>query len=134
MCICFSWEINVMSTDVPHHSCLGSQIINLGTRLTDFGTASLKIHWPKETENGKWLLYLMNIHSTGVENIDCTPKNEFNSLYLVSKNIMLMCGGCSACLSLYILIHMSVICSVMDAVHAHTHQIFDHIYLDKQRY
>uniref|UniRef100_A0A7N8XRZ2 Integrin, alpha 6b n=1 Tax=Mastacembelus armatus TaxID=205130 RepID=A0A7N8XRZ2_9TELE len=59
------------------------RIINLGNRLTDFGTATLKIHWPKLTENGKWLLYLMKISSTGVEKIECSPKNEINRLGLV---------------------------------------------------
>uniref|UniRef100_A0A7N9AWP6 Integrin, alpha 6b n=1 Tax=Mastacembelus armatus TaxID=205130 RepID=A0A7N9AWP6_9TELE len=60
------------------------RIINLGNRLTDFGTATLKIHWPKLTENGKWLLYLMKISSTGVEKIECSPKNEINRLGLVT--------------------------------------------------
>uniref|UniRef100_A0A7N8WV51 Integrin, alpha 6b n=1 Tax=Mastacembelus armatus TaxID=205130 RepID=A0A7N8WV51_9TELE len=62
------------------------RIINLGNRLTDFGTATLKIHWPKLTENGKWLLYLMKISSTGVEKIECSPKNEINRLGLVSES------------------------------------------------
>uniref|UniRef100_A0A7N6A2K7 Integrin, alpha 6b n=1 Tax=Anabas testudineus TaxID=64144 RepID=A0A7N6A2K7_ANATE len=62
------------------------RIINLGSRLTDFGTAFLKIEWPKETEQGKWLLYLMKISSTGVDNIACTPKNEINSLKMVSNS------------------------------------------------
>ncbi|KAF7661523.1 hypothetical protein LDENG_00258880 [Lucifuga dentata] len=56
------------------------RIINLGKRLTDFGTASLIIHWPKETQKGKWLLYLMKISSTGVEQMTCTPENEVNPL------------------------------------------------------
>lgn len=77
----------MLSADVPHHSCRASQIINLGTRLKDFGTASLEINWPKETEQGKWLLYLMKISSTGLENIDCTPKKEMNSLNVVSKTL-----------------------------------------------
>uniref|UniRef100_A0A7N8WTC7 Integrin, alpha 6b n=1 Tax=Mastacembelus armatus TaxID=205130 RepID=A0A7N8WTC7_9TELE len=62
------------------------RIINLGNRLTDFGTATLKIHWPKLTENGKWLLYLMKISSTGVEKIECSPKNEINRLGLETTN------------------------------------------------
>ncbi|XP_070775787.1 integrin alpha-6-like [Enoplosus armatus] len=56
------------------------RIINLGKRLTNFGTATLEIEWPKETENGKWLLYLMKISSTGVEHIECSPKGEINPL------------------------------------------------------
>lgn len=56
------------------------RIINLGKRLTDFGTATLDIDWPKETEQGKWLLYLMKISSTGVDHIECSPKEEINPL------------------------------------------------------
>ncbi|XP_028329036.1 integrin alpha-6-like [Gouania willdenowi] len=55
------------------------RIINLGKRLADFGTATLNIDWPKETEKGKWLLYLMKISSMGVE-MECTPKGEINPL------------------------------------------------------
>ncbi|XP_041848490.1 integrin alpha-6b [Melanotaenia boesemani] len=56
------------------------KIINLGKSLTDFGAATLNIDWPKETEKGKWLLYLISISSTGVNRIDCTPKNEIDPL------------------------------------------------------
>ncbi|XP_044074284.1 integrin alpha-6-like isoform X2 [Siniperca chuatsi] len=56
------------------------RIINLGKRLTNFGNATLEIEWPKETEKGKWLLYLMEISSTGVEQIECSPKGEINPL------------------------------------------------------
>ncbi|XP_020566645.1 integrin alpha-6 isoform X1 [Oryzias latipes] len=56
------------------------RVINLGKRLTDFGTATLEIDWPKETEQGKWLLYLMNINSMGVDQIKCTPSAEINPL------------------------------------------------------
>ncbi|XP_008300785.1 integrin alpha-6-like isoform X2 [Stegastes partitus] len=56
------------------------RIVNLGKRLTDVGTASLDIYWPKETEQGKWLLYLMKISSTGVDQIECTPRGEINPL------------------------------------------------------
>ncbi|XP_035985039.1 integrin alpha-6b isoform X1 [Fundulus heteroclitus] len=52
------------------------RIINLGKRLTDLGTATLQIEWPKSTKDGKWLLYLMKISSTGVEQINCTPREE----------------------------------------------------------
>uniref|UniRef100_A0A671Z2I0 Integrin, alpha 6b n=1 Tax=Sparus aurata TaxID=8175 RepID=A0A671Z2I0_SPAAU len=54
------------------------RIINLGKSLTDFGTATLDINWPKETAEGKWLLYLMKISSTGVDHMECTPKEEVN--------------------------------------------------------
>ncbi|XP_076601774.1 integrin alpha-6-like isoform X1 [Chaetodon auriga] len=56
------------------------RIINLGKRLTDLGTATLDIEWPKETGQGKWLLYLMKISSTGVDHIECSPKGEINPL------------------------------------------------------
>ncbi|XP_034038812.1 integrin alpha-6-like [Thalassophryne amazonica] len=53
-------------------------IINVGKRLTDLGTASLVIHWPKETAEGKWLLYLMNISAVGVDQLKCLPKGVIN--------------------------------------------------------
>ncbi|XP_035526753.1 integrin alpha-6-like isoform X1 [Morone saxatilis] len=58
------------------------RIINLGKRLTEFGTATLEIYWPKETKHGKWLLYLMKISSTGVDHIECSPKVEINFLQM----------------------------------------------------
>nr|XP_046263833.1 integrin alpha-6-like isoform X2 [Scatophagus argus] len=67
---------------ITHHF----RIINLGKRLTDLGTATLDIHWPKETEEGKWLLYLMKISSTGVEHIRCTPEQEVNPLKMEPSN------------------------------------------------
>lgn len=57
--------------------------------MTDFGTATLDINWPKETAEGKWLLYLMKISSTGVDHMECTPKEEVNPRKLVSGNITL---------------------------------------------
>lgn len=58
------------------------RIINLGKRLTDFGTASLEIEWPKETVDGKWLLYLTKIEPTGgLEHIECT-RDAINTLQL----------------------------------------------------
>ncbi|XP_076000805.1 integrin alpha-6-like isoform X2 [Genypterus blacodes] len=54
------------------------RVINLGTRLAGLGNASLVINWPKETSDGKWLLYLMKISSTGVDQIRCTPEREIN--------------------------------------------------------
>ncbi|CAL8281416.1 unnamed protein product [Lota lota] len=54
------------------------RIINLGKPLTDFGSASLIISWPKENEGGKWLLYLMDITSEGVEKVNCSPAKEVN--------------------------------------------------------
>uniref|UniRef100_A0A8C9ZRN3 Integrin alpha-2 domain-containing protein n=1 Tax=Sander lucioperca TaxID=283035 RepID=A0A8C9ZRN3_SANLU len=62
------------------------RIINLGKSLKDFGNATLIINWPKETTNGKWLLYLMKISSTGLDHVDCLPKKEINPLKLVSEH------------------------------------------------
>ncbi|XP_029309406.1 integrin alpha-6-like [Cottoperca gobio] len=56
------------------------RIINLGKHLKKFGTATLNIDWPKNTANEKWLLYLMEISSTGVEQMECTPKGEVNTI------------------------------------------------------
>uniref|UniRef100_A0A673YFR5 Integrin subunit alpha 6 n=1 Tax=Salmo trutta TaxID=8032 RepID=A0A673YFR5_SALTR len=55
-------------------------IINLGKPLKSFGTASLDIQWPKENVDGKWLLYLVKISTTGLEEIPCSPETEINSL------------------------------------------------------
>ncbi|KAF0047085.1 hypothetical protein F2P81_000718 [Scophthalmus maximus] len=62
------------------------RIINLGKPLKDFGSASLNIMWPKGTTQGKRLLYLMKISSTGVDKLDCSPKDEINSLGLSCDN------------------------------------------------
>lgn len=56
------------------------QIINLGKPLKSFGTATLNIQWPKENVDGKWLLYLVKISTTGLEEIPCSPETEINSL------------------------------------------------------
>ncbi|XP_059199764.1 integrin alpha-6-like [Centropristis striata] len=56
------------------------RIINLGKSLKDLGTATLEIEWPKETADGKWLLYLMKISSTGVDQMKCTPETVVNPL------------------------------------------------------
>ncbi|XP_031710793.1 integrin alpha-6-like [Anarrhichthys ocellatus] len=56
------------------------RIINLGKPLKDFATASLEIQWPKDTAKGKWLLYLINITSSGVDHIECSPKGVANPL------------------------------------------------------
>lgn len=44
--------------------------------------ASLNIHWPKWNKDGKWLLYLVRISSTGPQEILCSPLSEVNSLKL----------------------------------------------------
>ncbi|XP_035985041.1 integrin alpha-6 [Fundulus heteroclitus] len=55
-------------------------IINRGMRLKDIGTVALRIKWPKMTETKKNLLYLMNISSTELKQIKCSPLEEINPL------------------------------------------------------
>ncbi|MEQ2266023.1 hypothetical protein XENORESO_016649, partial [Xenotaenia resolanae] len=59
------------------------RITNLGRPLKSFANASLNINWPKENSVGKWLLYLVHIHSEGVHTVPCTPVDEVNPLKLV---------------------------------------------------
>uniref|UniRef100_A0A674CZJ1 Integrin subunit alpha 6 n=1 Tax=Salmo trutta TaxID=8032 RepID=A0A674CZJ1_SALTR len=61
------------------------RIINLGKPLKSFGTATLNVQWPKENVDGKWLLYLVKISTTGLEEIPCSPETEINSLKHVQK-------------------------------------------------
>uniref|UniRef100_A0A4W5PUR0 Integrin, alpha 6b n=1 Tax=Hucho hucho TaxID=62062 RepID=A0A4W5PUR0_9TELE len=56
------------------------RVINLGKPLKTYGSAALIINWPKETMEGKWILYLMKIDSRGLEQITCSPEREINSL------------------------------------------------------
>uniref|UniRef100_A0A8C7QWK4 Integrin subunit alpha 6 n=1 Tax=Oncorhynchus mykiss TaxID=8022 RepID=A0A8C7QWK4_ONCMY len=63
------------------------RIINLGKPLKSFGTASLNIQWPKENVDGKWLLYLVKISTTGLEEIPCSPETEINSLKHIQKAV-----------------------------------------------
>ncbi|TDH05585.1 hypothetical protein EPR50_G00123910 [Perca flavescens] len=71
-----------MKTDSDIGSAITHQfrIINLGKSLKDLGKATLEINWPKETTNGKWLLYLTRISFTGLDQVECSPKNEINPL------------------------------------------------------
>uniref|UniRef100_A0A8C8K7U9 Integrin alpha-2 domain-containing protein n=1 Tax=Oncorhynchus tshawytscha TaxID=74940 RepID=A0A8C8K7U9_ONCTS len=62
------------------------KIINLGKPLKSFGTASLNIQWPKENVDGKWLLYLVKISSTGLEEIPCSPETEINPLKHIQES------------------------------------------------
>ncbi|XP_076026019.1 integrin alpha-6 isoform X2 [Genypterus blacodes] len=61
------------------------RINNLGKPLKSFGTASLNIYWPKENVDGKWLLYLVKIGTSGLEDIPCSPETEINSLQLTQE-------------------------------------------------
>uniref|UniRef100_A0A4W5RJL0 Integrin, alpha 6b n=1 Tax=Hucho hucho TaxID=62062 RepID=A0A4W5RJL0_9TELE len=56
------------------------RVINLGKPLKTYGTASLIINWPKETVEGKWILYLVKMDSQGLEQITCSPDREINPL------------------------------------------------------
>ncbi|XP_062284470.1 integrin alpha-6-like isoform X2 [Scomber scombrus] len=80
--------MDAMKTESDIGSAITHQfrIINLGKQLTGLGTATLEIEWPKETTDGKWLLYLMKISSTGVHQIGCTPKDEINPLNKEASN------------------------------------------------
>ncbi|KAL2081590.1 hypothetical protein ACEWY4_023443 [Coilia grayii] len=62
------------------------RITNLGKPLKSFGTASLNIQWPKENSVGKWLLYLMTINTTGLDQVSCSPEREVNPLKLLEKS------------------------------------------------
>ncbi|XP_076595871.1 integrin alpha-6-like [Chaetodon auriga] len=56
------------------------RITNLGRPLKSFTNVSLNIYWPKENSVGKWLLYLTQISSKGVQSVTCSPANEVNPL------------------------------------------------------
>lgn len=58
------------------------QVTNLGKPLKSFGTPSMIIQWPKHTSQGKWLLYLMKITSTGLDSFSCSNPEEVNKLSL----------------------------------------------------
>ncbi|KAM6948348.1 integrin alpha-6-like [Aplochiton taeniatus] len=62
------------------------RVINLGKPLKTFGTAFLVVRWPKETAEGKWLLYLTDITSTGVDNRECTPWEQVDPLKVKEEN------------------------------------------------
>uniref|UniRef100_A0A7N5ZUK5 Integrin alpha-2 domain-containing protein n=1 Tax=Anabas testudineus TaxID=64144 RepID=A0A7N5ZUK5_ANATE len=47
--------------------------------------ASLKIQWPKYNKDGKWLLYLVKIKTTGPE-IHCSPESEINPLKHIQES------------------------------------------------
>uniref|UniRef100_A0A673H128 Integrin alpha-6-like n=1 Tax=Sinocyclocheilus rhinocerous TaxID=307959 RepID=A0A673H128_9TELE len=58
------------------------RVTNLGKPLKSFGTASMIIQWPKHTSQGKWLLYLMKMTSTGLDSFICSNQDEVNKLGL----------------------------------------------------
>lgn len=52
----------------------------MGRPLESFANASLNIFWPKENSVGKWVLYLTQVSSKGVQSVPCLPANEVNPL------------------------------------------------------
>ncbi|KAF7668769.1 hypothetical protein LDENG_00284060 [Lucifuga dentata] len=62
------------------------RINNLGKPLKSFGSASLNIHWPKENVDGKWLLYLVKISTSGLEDVVCSPQMEISSLKHIQES------------------------------------------------
>uniref|UniRef100_UPI0037E92270 integrin alpha-6 isoform X1 n=1 Tax=Semicossyphus pulcher TaxID=241346 RepID=UPI0037E92270 len=48
--------------------------------------ASLRIQWPKYNKDGKWLLYLVKITSTGPQDITCSPESEISSLKHIKES------------------------------------------------
>ncbi|XP_048835211.1 integrin alpha-6-like isoform X1 [Brienomyrus brachyistius] len=62
------------------------RILNLGRPLKSFGTAYLNFQWPKETAEGKWILYLMKISTDGSEKIFCSPQTEINPLKYIKES------------------------------------------------
>uniref|UniRef100_A0A7N6BMV8 Integrin alpha-2 domain-containing protein n=1 Tax=Anabas testudineus TaxID=64144 RepID=A0A7N6BMV8_ANATE len=62
------------------------RINNVWKSLKSSVKASLKIQWPKYNKDGKWLLYLVKIKTTGPE-IHCSPESEINPL----KHIQVVC-------------------------------------------
>ncbi|XP_061747815.1 integrin alpha-6-like [Nerophis ophidion] len=56
------------------------KITNVGRPLKSFANASLDIDWPKENIEGKWLLYLTHITSTGVQIVSCSPADQIDPL------------------------------------------------------
>ncbi|KAM4627013.1 integrin alpha-6 isoform 2-T2 [Discoglossus pictus] len=60
------------------------KVTNFGRPLKELGTAYLDIQWPKEINNGKWLLYLMKIDSS-LGKVSCQPASEINTLKLLAS-------------------------------------------------
>lgn len=61
-------------------------INNLWKTLTPSVKASLHIQWPKYNKDGKWLLYLVKITSTGPQEVVCSPQSEINSLKHIKES------------------------------------------------
>uniref|UniRef100_A0A9J7X1D3 Integrin, alpha 6b n=2 Tax=Cyprinus carpio TaxID=7962 RepID=A0A9J7X1D3_CYPCA len=71
-----------LATDVGSPIDYEFRVTNLGKPLKSFGTASMNIQWPKHNSQGKWLLYLMKMTSTGLDSFICSNQDEVNKLSL----------------------------------------------------
>lgn len=71
--------------DVGSPVNLEFRVTNFGRPLKSLGTAFLEIQWPKEIDNGKWLLYVVKIDSKGLDKIACEPFGEINKLKLLES-------------------------------------------------
>ena len=78
----FPQNICLLNTSI----CQLEQIWNLGRPLKSFANASLNIYWPKENTVGKWLLYLVQIHSEGIQNVPCSPLKEISPVQHIKVN------------------------------------------------
>ncbi|XP_029944729.1 integrin alpha-3-like [Salarias fasciatus] len=58
------------------------QVHLYGKPLGHLGNLAVEFDWPKETSNGKWLLYLTEIRVDGVSEPQCAPPGVINPLRL----------------------------------------------------
>ncbi|XP_042350253.1 integrin alpha-6 isoform X2 [Plectropomus leopardus] len=79
---------SAMKTEEEIGSLIGYtfRINNLWKSLKSSVKASLHIQWPKFNKDGKWLLYLVKITSTGPEKVLCSPESEINSLKHIQES------------------------------------------------
>ncbi|KAM3608148.1 uncharacterized protein V6R79_020089 [Siganus canaliculatus] len=61
-------------------------INNLWKSLAPSVKASLHINWPKWNKDGKWLLYLVKITSSGPQDVLCSPDSEVNPLERIKES------------------------------------------------
>uniref|UniRef100_A0A8C1CDK8 Integrin, alpha 6b n=1 Tax=Cyprinus carpio carpio TaxID=630221 RepID=A0A8C1CDK8_CYPCA len=76
-----------LATDVGSPIDYEFRVTNLGKPLKSFGTASMNIQWPKHNSQGKWLLYLMKMTSTGLDSFICSNQDEVNKLSLKEPSV-----------------------------------------------
>ncbi|XP_067297583.1 integrin alpha-6b isoform X2 [Pseudorasbora parva] len=76
-----------VATDVGSPIDYEFRVTNLGKPLKSFGTASMIIQWPMHSSQGKWLLYLMKMTSTGLGSFSCSNPKEVNKLGLKEPSV-----------------------------------------------